>query len=62
MRDRNRLRKLQDRIIGYADRRNMTDATRVSERIDGLSVGDLRKFIFPEWETALRAVADDLGV
>jgi ribosomal protein L17 len=55
MRKRNELRRIQDRIIKHAERRGIPDHRPASTRLPcTVTVGALRRLIFPEHERELR--------
>ena len=59
--DRDRVRSLQDRLISLAERRGISDITRISGSVPAdMTVGNLRRFIFPRYEGAIKSAIQDL--
>lgn len=60
-RDRQKLRSLQDRLVNLAERRGISDTTRISGDVPAnMTLGNLRRFIFPRYEGAIRSAIQDL--
>ena len=59
MADRNRLRRLQDRIIAILDRRGTSD-NQVLLRYYTITLADLRQYIYEQYERELADLLDGL--
>ena len=59
--DRNKLRKKQDKIIKYAERHGTPEYYRVSpDYPDAPTITQLRNYIFPDWEFVFDQIIYDL--
>jgi hypothetical protein len=48
--ERNKLRRLQDRLIKKLERRGFTDKSIIITQGDLITLKDLREYIYPSWK------------
>ena len=54
--DRDGLRTLQDRLVKLAESKSIDDSVRISQNAPAsMTVGNLRRFIYPGYEETIRA-------
>lgn len=61
--EEHRIRRLQDEIIRWAERHGYDDSALLTEEESGApSIGEMKLYIYPEWENVMRRVARDIGL
>ena len=59
--ERTRIRKLQDKLLTLAARRGYGDSVHITDHAGAPTLGQLRSFIYPQWESEIKASIRDMN-